>query len=170
MKDECLICKAPLVYLEADEPMECEICHKRENSKTRCVNGHYVCNACHMAGMDAIIGLCLGETSKNPVEILERMMSYGYRPMIAHPERYRYMNKKDYERLRDMGAVLQLNLPSIIGSYGEEVRQKAQMLLDKGFYRMAGSDCHRFRAIRKQYTDIRIKESTLAQLKDLMLA
>lgn len=102
--------------------------------------------------------------------ILERMMSYGYRPMIAHPERYRYMNKKDYERLRDMGAVLQLNLPSIIGSYGEEVRQKAQMLLDKGFYRMAGSDCHRFRAIRKQYTDIRIKESTLAQLKDLMLA
>ena len=102
--------------------------------------------------------------------ILERMMSYGYRPMIAHPERYRYMNKKDYERLRDMGAVLQLNLPSIIGSYGEEVRQKAQMLLDKGFYRMAGSDCHRFRAIRKQYNDIRIKESTLAQLKDLMLA
>ncbi len=103
-------------------------------------------------------------------EILERMMSYGYRPMIAHPERYRYMNKKDYERLRDMGAVLQLNLPSILGSYGEEVRQKAQMLLDKGFYKMAGSDCHRFRAIRKQYTDIKIKESILSQLKDLMLA
>lgn len=102
--------------------------------------------------------------------ILERMMSYGYRPMIAHPERYRYMNKKDYERLRDMGVVLQLNLPSIIGSYGEEVRQKAQMLLDKGFYRMAGSDCHRFRGIRKQYTDIKVKESTLVQLKDLMLA
>ncbi len=102
--------------------------------------------------------------------ILERMMSYGYRPMIAHPERYRYMNKKDYERLRDMGAVLQLNLPSIIGSYGEEVRQKAQMLLDKGFYKMAGSDCHRFRAIRKQYTGTKIKESTLSQLKELMLA
>ena len=103
-------------------------------------------------------------------EILERMMRYGYRPMIAHPERYRYMTKKDYERLRDIGAVLQLNLPSIIGSYGEEVRLKAQMLLDKGFYKMAGSDCHRFRAIRKQYTDIKVKESTLVQLKDLMLA
>lgn len=101
--------------------------------------------------------------------ILERMMTYGYRPMIAHPERYRYMNKKDYERLRDMGAVLQLNLPSIIGSYGEEVRQKAQMLLDKGFYRMAGSDCHRFRAIRKQYIDVKLRESTLNQLKELML-
>ena len=103
-------------------------------------------------------------------EILERMMSYGYRPLIAHPERYRYMTMKDYERLRTMGTVLQLNLPSILGAYGEEVQVKAQVLLDKGFYTMVGSDCHRFRAIQKQYTDIKLKESTLAQLKDLMLA
>ena len=103
-------------------------------------------------------------------EILERMMSYGYRPLIAHPERYRYMTMKDYERLRTMGTVLQLNLPSILGAYGEEVQVKAQMLLDKGFYTMVGSDCHRFRAIQKQYTDIKLKESTLGQLKELMLA
>ena len=103
-------------------------------------------------------------------EILERMMSYGYRPLIAHPERYRYMTIKDYERLLTMGTVLQLNLPSILGAYGEEVQVKAQILLDKGFYTMVGSDCHRFRAIQKQYTDIKLKESTLTQLKDLMLA
>ena len=36
MKDECLICKAPLEYPEKDEPMECFICRKKENSKTRC--------------------------------------------------------------------------------------------------------------------------------------
>lgn len=52
MKEECLICKAPLEYLDADVPMECEICHKTENSKTRCVNGHYVCNDCHTRGLD----------------------------------------------------------------------------------------------------------------------
>lgn len=102
-------------------------------------------------------------------DILERMMSYGYRPMIAHPERYRYMTKKDYDRLKEMGTVFQLNLPSILGSYGEEPRAKAQMLLDKGFYTMVGSDCHRFRAIWKQYTDIKLKESTLEQLEELML-
>ena len=44
MKDECLICKAPLEYLNEDSLMECAICHKKESSKTRCVNGHYVCN------------------------------------------------------------------------------------------------------------------------------
>ena len=32
MREECLICKAPLVYLESDEQMECAICHKKENS------------------------------------------------------------------------------------------------------------------------------------------
>ena len=78
MKEECLICKAPLVYLKTNEIMECAICHKKENSKTRCVNGHYVCNECHTAGMDQIIGLCLGETSKDPIAIIERMMEMPF--------------------------------------------------------------------------------------------
>ena len=78
MKEECLICKAPLVYLKTNELMECAICHKKENSKTRCVNGHYVCNECHTAGMDQIIGLCLGETSKDPIAIIEKMMEMPF--------------------------------------------------------------------------------------------
>ena len=78
MKDECLICKAPLVYLETDEEMECAICHKKENSKTRCVNGHYVCNECHMAGLDTIVGLCMSSDSKDPVEIIRGMMDMPF--------------------------------------------------------------------------------------------
>lgn len=78
MKEECIICKAPLEYLELDELMECVVCHKKENSKTRCINGHYVCNECHTAGMDAIVGLCLNEESKNPVTIVEKMMAMPF--------------------------------------------------------------------------------------------
>ena len=78
MNEECLICKAPLEYLETDELMECAICGRGENSKTRCVRGHYVCNECHTAGMDAILGLCLSETSKDPVEIIEKMMAMPF--------------------------------------------------------------------------------------------
>ncbi|MBR5788916.1 MAG: SAM-dependent methyltransferase [Lachnospiraceae bacterium] len=78
MKDECLICGEKLIYLEKDEMMECEICHKKELSKTRCVNGHYVCNDCHTAGLDMIIGLCLNETSKDPIEIIEKMMAMPF--------------------------------------------------------------------------------------------
>ena len=78
MKEECLICKAPLEYLDVDVEMECFICHKKEMSKTRCVNGHYVCSECHMSGMDSIIAMCLKEDSKNPVEIVEKMMDMSF--------------------------------------------------------------------------------------------
>ena len=76
--DECLICKAPLTYLESDTLMECAICHKQENSKTRCIHGHYVCNECHTNGLDAIIGLCEEEISKDPIAIIEKMMQMPF--------------------------------------------------------------------------------------------
>jgi len=74
MKEECLICKAPLEYLSEDVMMECSICRKREMSKTRCVNGHYVCDECHTKGVDEIVGLCLSETSADPIAIIRKMM------------------------------------------------------------------------------------------------
>ncbi len=78
MKDECLICGAPLTYLENDSEMECAICRKKENSKTVCKNGHYVCNDCHTSGIDTIIGVCLQEKSENPIEILRKLMALPF--------------------------------------------------------------------------------------------
>lgn len=78
MREECLICGAPLEYLAADEQMECALCHKKEPSKTRCKEGHYVCSECHTAGMDALIGVCLREASKDPVEIMTRLMDQPF--------------------------------------------------------------------------------------------
>lgn len=75
MKEECIVCKAPLVYLEKNEMMECALCHKKELSNTRCQEGHYVCNDCHTKGMDIIIAMCLNERSKNPIEIVRKMMN-----------------------------------------------------------------------------------------------
>ena len=66
-----------------------------------------------------------------------------------------------------MGAVLQLNLPSIVGVYGESARIKAQMLLDKGWYAMFGSDCHRYRSITRQYSLKVLGKDTLKQLEKL---
>ena len=78
MKEECLICKEPLEYLTEDILMECCICHKQENSKTRCINGHDVCNECHTKGVDEIIGLCLAETSRDPIAVLRKMMDMKF--------------------------------------------------------------------------------------------
>ncbi len=73
-----MICKAPLIYLEADRRMECAICHKKESGKSCCQKGHYVCNECHMRGLDTILGVCLVERSKDPVAIIERMMAMPF--------------------------------------------------------------------------------------------
>lgn len=55
MKEECVICKNPLEYMQEDILMECEICHKQVSSKTRCIKGHFVCDECHTTGMDSIL-------------------------------------------------------------------------------------------------------------------
>ena len=78
MHDECLICGAPLTYSENDREMECALCRKRENSKTACINGHYVCNDCHTRGIDTIIGVCMNEGSKNPIKLLQKLMSLPF--------------------------------------------------------------------------------------------
>ena len=78
MKDECLICGEPLEYLSSDILLECGLCHKKEKGNTVCIKGHYVCNDCHTQGMDSIIGLCLKEQSKDPIEILEKMMALPF--------------------------------------------------------------------------------------------
>ena len=107
MKEECLICQAPLVYLEADELMECAICHRRERSKTRCINGHYVCNECHMSGLDSIIGLCLKETSRDPVEIIEKMMALPFCHMHG-PEHHVMVGASLLTAYRNAGGELDL--------------------------------------------------------------
>ena len=76
--EECMICKESLVYLETAEQMECALCKKIEVSNCRCTNGHYVCSECHMAGMDSFLGVCLSETSRNPIEILQKLMKLPF--------------------------------------------------------------------------------------------
>ena len=78
MNDECLICGAPLEYLQEEVLMECVLCHKKEHALTRCVNGHYVCDECHTQGLDALLSVCLKETSKDPVEIIEKLMAQPF--------------------------------------------------------------------------------------------
>ena len=75
MADECLICGAPLEYLNAETDMTCSLCGKVFPSKTRCVRGHYVCDECHTQGIDQIFSVCLRETSRDPIAVMEKLMA-----------------------------------------------------------------------------------------------
>lgn len=107
MNEECIICKAPLEYLEQDVLMECAICHKKENSKTRCVKGHYVCNECHTQGIDRMIGVCLDETSADPVRIMETLMNLDFCHMHG-PEHHVMVGSALLTAYKNAGGELEL--------------------------------------------------------------
>lgn len=88
----------------------------------------------------------------NFYQTLRDLQRAGYRPLLAHPERYRYLELKDYEKIIKLGVHLQLNLGSIVDYYGETAAEKAQYLLQKGWYSDIGSDCHRYHTIKEQYS------------------
>jgi len=76
-------------------------------------------------------------------ERLKAIMAKGYFVILAHPERYGYMQKlKDFSQLKETGVLFQMNLLSVTGFYGRAVEKKTKMLLDAGYYDFIGMDIH----------------------------
>ena len=128
MNEECLICKAPLTYLEKDELMECALCHKKEMTKTRCEKGHYVCDDCHTKGMDTILSICLAEKSKNPVEIIKKMMAMPFCHMHG-PEHHVMVGSALLTAYKNSGAA---GTPESAGSAGNF--SSPVLHFEKGFF------------------------------------
>lgn len=101
-------------------------------------------------------------------DTFREIQSAGYRPLFAHPERYRYLNEPSYERLRKLGIHFQLNLPSLVGFYGETAQKKAEWLLSNGYYTEVGSDCHRLRLIKEQFERKVLSKETVEQLNRIL--
>ena len=80
---------------------------------------------------------------------LGQIKSKGYTPVLAHPERYMYMEEGDYCRLKNDGVKFQLNLFSLEGLYGQYVYDKAKWLKRKGFYDYIGTDIHNKQIIQQ---------------------
>lgn len=77
--------------------------------------------------------------------ILFHLFIAGYQPIIAHPERYGYLHRSmhHYQRLKDMGCYLQLNLLSLGNFYGTEVKGQAEKLLQSGLIDFISTDIHK---------------------------
>ncbi|HEX5551730.1 MAG TPA: CpsB/CapC family capsule biosynthesis tyrosine phosphatase [Chitinophagaceae bacterium] len=82
-------------------------------------------------------------------EFLYQLQMKGYEPIIAHPERYGYYHREpeQYQKLIDVGCELQLNLLSLTGHYGKEVKKAAFKLLQKQSVSYLGTDLHHYRHI-----------------------
>lgn len=100
-------------------------------------------------------------------DILRNISSAGYFPVLAHPERYRYMEKDDYKKLKDMGILFQMNYISLVGGYGETARNKAEWLLSNKMIDVLGSDVHRFETF-SHIVDLKPKKSEVYKNISLM--
>ena len=97
-------------------------------------------------------------------EVIFEILANGFVPILAHPERYRYM-KNDlhaYIKLKELGVEFQINLNSFNGHYGSHAQKQALLLSKHGLIDFLGSDTHNDKHIKNLglvlkstfYTDI----------------
>ena len=79
---------------------------------------------------------------RQPEELSFKIIMEGYMPILAHPERYSYYHDqpKMYDRLKELGFVLQVNLLSLTGYYGKGPFKAAKYILENGLAGFVGTD------------------------------
>ena len=80
-----------------------------------------------------------------PEDEIKRLLDMGYQPVLAHPERYLYLDMDRYHSLKASGALFQRNVGSLEGLYGEAVSVRAEALIADGLYDTLGTDLHNVR-------------------------
>ncbi|CAL2088232.1 Protein-tyrosine-phosphatase [Tenacibaculum sp. 190524A02b] len=86
----------------------------------------------------------------NLYEILFDIQLKGYKPVLAHPERYNFYHNdfQQYYKLKKAGCVFQLNLLSLTEQYGKGVQKITQKLLSENLYDFVGTDTHHMNHLR----------------------
>lgn len=101
------------------------------------------------------------------LSILYDLSVSGLIPVIAHPERYLYLSDKEIEALKTQGYELQMNLMSLAGIYGNGIRRRAELFLEKGWYTYVGSDLHRLSVYQHALQKIELSRKQIRQIETL---
>ena len=82
--------------------------------------------------------------AQQATEILRAILAMGYRPVVAHPERYRYVQNVPslLNQWQSIGCLMQLNKGSLLGSFGRAAQTLALSMIDRGFAAAVASDAH----------------------------
>ena len=144
------------------------------------LGGEYMLDSCFLdrfeegfLTLDKDHSIVLCETSymkadPNAKDMLYQIMLKGYQPVIAHPERYNYASMPLYKRWKERDYLLQLNLLSLAGAYGDLAKTKARQLLKEGLYDYVGSDLHRVNNVERMIKSIRLSTKEIDLLAGLL--
>lgn len=91
-----------------------------------------------------LVEMSFVSASPNLESVVFSLLSRGYQPILAHPERYGYLTNHlgFYQRLADLGCMLQVNVLSLVGYYGKTVQNWANTLVAAGMVEFLGTDLH----------------------------
>lgn len=102
-------------------------------------------------------------------EILFKLQTKKYKPVLAHPERYAYFHSKKMEKyanLKQRGCYFQMNILSLLGHYGSNIQDAVFTLLDNDMIDFIGTDTHQLRHLEK-LSEAKISEKRFNQLKPI---
>ena len=77
-----------------------------------------------------------------PEDEIKRLLDMGFQPVLAHPERYLYLDMERYLSLKEAGVMFQRNIGSLEGLYSEAVSVRAEALIAENLYDLQGTDLH----------------------------
>lgn len=102
----------------------------------------------------------------NYVHVIEQLREKGYKPILAHPERYMFFqgNIPAFKEIKAAGALLQMNLFSLVGAYGPGAAKMSHELIDNNMYDLIGTDIHNSGQLR--YLDRVRRDPYLHKLVD----
>ncbi len=124
-----------------------------ENRNLKCIKGKYL--LCELSYFQKPINL---------EDLLFKIIGYGYQPILAHPERYRYLSFEELRGLKDKGFLFQANLLSFSGHYGKDALAKSEFLAKEGLYTFVGTDAHKSEHL-KIIEEMQIKKKFLEQIR-----
>lgn len=96
---------------------------------------------------------------RNLQEIIFNFQMAGYKPILAHPERYTfwYDEFEKYDELKSRGVLLQMNLLSLTNHYSPQTRKIAEKMVDANLVDAVGTDCHRIENLRMLEDHLNLK-------------
>ncbi len=101
-------------------------------------------NLLTLPGNRVLVEMSFVSPAPNLDNYIFQLQLKGYQPVMAHPERYVYLKSdlKNYTRLKEQGCSLQVNLLSLLGYYGSQVKDTAWKLLKHKMVDYLGTDLH----------------------------
>ena len=110
---------------------------KSKNKELLCLRENYV-----------LVEMSYISMPNNLYQILFEIQVNGYVPILAHPERYNFLNFDEYNKLKKAGCKFQINLLSLTGYYGKKILRNCNHLLKNKLADYCGSDIHNINQIK----------------------